>query len=139
MSPRRTTIGLLAVLALLLTAGAASGAGRVLFSGKTAQHQPISFAIASHKLTGLNFWIDVPCAHHQIRRFHALRFSAFTITGSSFDQKFKSAGGSARVKGTIHGSRITGSVSLVALAQHCSGTTKYVVFHPHRRTTKPAS
>lgn len=137
--PHRSMIGLAAVLALLVTAGGAYGAGRVLFSGKTAQHQPISFAIASHKVTGLNFWINLHCAHHRTRRFHALRFSAFAITGSSFDQKFKSTGGSARVMGTIHGHRITGSVWLNTVAAHCSGRTKYGVTRRHRRPAKAAS
>jgi hypothetical protein len=136
--PHRSLIGLVIVVVLVIV-GSAYGAGRVLYSGKTAQHQAISFAITSHMLTGLDFWIDLSCAHHRTRRFHASRFSAFAITGSRFDQKFKSTGGSAQVKGTVHAKRITGSVSLSTLADRCSGTTKYVVTRRHRRPSKLAS
>ena len=138
---RRSMIGSLAFLGLLLAAGTAYGAGSMLFSGKTSQRQPISFAISSHKVTNLDFWIDLRCAHRRLRRFHASHFSAFALTGSSFDQTFKATGGSARVtvRGDIHGDRIAGSVSLTASAQHCSGTAKYVVTRRHRRQPRAAS
>lgn len=138
---RSAAVAMLAVLGLLLTATAAIGATRVLYSGKTSQHQPISFAIAAHEVTNLTFKVEVRCPHQGLRRYSLSHFSKIAITASRFDQKFKSAQPSttAVVKGKIKTNRITGSVSFSVPATHCSGTATYVVTRQRPRPAHPAS
>jgi hypothetical protein len=128
---RTAASGLATVVASLLVAGAASGASKVPYSGKTSQHESISFAISSGKLIGLALRIDIRCASHHVYRLPTSRFTAVPIKGARFDQKFKSPKPKATftLKGQVGRKQVTGSIALrefVAKEHHfCSGAARF--------------
>jgi hypothetical protein len=129
--PRTAASGLAAVAASLLVAGAASGASKVPYSGKTSQHESISFAISSGKLTGLALRIDIRCPSHHMYRLPASGFTAVPIKGASFSQKFKSPKPRATftLKGHVGRKKVKGSIALrefVAKEHHfCFGAARF--------------
>jgi hypothetical protein len=128
---RTAASGLAAIVALLVVAGAASGASKVAYSGKTSQHESISFAISSGKLIGLALRIDIRCPSHHRYRLPTSRFTAIPIKGAKFDQEFKSSKPKARftLKGQVGPKQVTGSVALrefVAKEHHfCFGAARF--------------
>ena len=125
-------------LTLLMLANVVWASAGKHYSGKTSQHQSISFAISAGKLTRLRFGIITKCSHHKKLRFLPSGFQAFAISGSSFDQKFQSKSGTARISGKLSGATIRGTLALRTTTPHCSGSATYKVTPVHRRRHHPA-
>jgi hypothetical protein len=130
--PRAVLIGLVAVAGSLIVAGVAYGTGKISYSGKTSQHQQISFAISASKLTNLGLRIDIRCPSHHVYRLNARGFTAITIkSNATFDQKFTSHNPKATfiLKGRVGHKMVTGSVTLsefVAKEHHfCFGKATF--------------
>ncbi|MDQ6817543.1 MAG: hypothetical protein M3018_09105, partial [Actinomycetota bacterium] len=130
--PRAAVSGLLALAGLLLVAGVAYGTSKVAYSGKTSQHERISFAISGNKLIHLAFWIDVHCPSHHTYRLPTSGFTPVPIKNAGFDQKFKASNpaGTLRFRGHVGRQRVTGSIAVrefIPPAHHfCSGGAKFV-------------
>ncbi len=135
--PRAALIGLSAVAGSLVVAAAAYGTGKVAYSGRTSQHQPISFAISASKLKHLALRIDIRCPSHHVYRLNARGFTAITIKNGTFDQKFTSHNPMATftLKGRVGRKMVTGSVTLreFVAKEHrfCYGRATFAI-HPRK-------
>ncbi len=130
---RSAVSALVVVLASVLVAGSAYGASKVKYSGKTSQHEPISFAISSGKLMNLALRIDIRCPNHHLYMLPTSGFTPVPVTGGRFDQKFTSTNPKATftLKGRVGRKKVTGSIALrefVAKESHfCSGKASFAI------------
>jgi hypothetical protein len=129
---KRALVGGLIVVLLLVSGSAAYAAGVIRkYSGKTSQHQPITFQTSHSFLTHLQFRINDKCPSGHIWRIHDFNFPKIHISKSHFDQKFVSttSKASAEVKGKVGTKKVTGTVTerrFIKKEHHfCSGTAKF--------------
>jgi hypothetical protein len=129
--------GLVVVIAILAASGAAFGASKALYAGKTSQHQPISFAVSAKKLIHLSIRIEARCRRH---RQYLLKLAGFTpvpIKHGTVDQHFKSkpARATFTLKGTVGRRKVTGSISIREFISRehrfCSGRATFVANRRH--------
>lgn len=106
------------------------------YAGRTSQRAPISFTISGGYLRTLRFTIYIRCPSHHIWRIAASSFPPIKVTRGKFAQRFMARGdnGSATVRGSVSGRRVSGSVSdrTFEPTEHhfCSGTAGFDLAGP---------
>jgi hypothetical protein len=129
----RALAGGLIVISVLAFATAAYAATVRTYSGKTSQHQSISFQTARGYLTHVQFYINDKCPSGHLWRIHDFNFPKIRVSDGHFSQKFKAKTGSAfaQIKGTVATRQAWGTISerrLIPQEHHiCSGSAKFTI------------
>jgi hypothetical protein len=132
----RTRIALLAALLALSLAGAALGAARVAYRGRTSQQRPISFTVAGNQVRALKYHIDDRCPGGKPLFVNAWGFPAMAIKHAKFGGTFVGSApqqATAIVHGRVAHGTVTGTLSdrRVNAKTHklCSGKATFTLAH----------
>ncbi len=132
-SERALAGGLTVVVVLVFAAGAYATVIK-RFSGKTSQHQSISFRTAHGYVTHLQFTILDKCPSGHTWQIHDYGFEKIHINKfHRFRQRFSSKTGKATaiISGKVGRKRVTGTLTeqrFIAREHHvCNGAAKFTV------------
>jgi hypothetical protein len=134
---RRAACSLVVSVALSMTVvGAALAAGAGGYSGKTSQHQPVSFRISSGGVHNFTITVHDKCPDGHTLSVHST-YPTMKIGSGKFGGSFTPIGGHAGEHASLHGKlgrrAVTGSLSDTSFSHRegalCHGSTTFTAHH----------
>ena len=132
-SARALAGGLIVAVGIVFATGADAAVIK-RFSGKTSQHQPISFQVAHGYVTHMEFKILDTCPNGHVWQIHDFGFEKIHINRShAFNQLFssKSSRATARISGKVSRKRVTGKITerrFIGKEHHfCNGSATFAL------------